>query len=129
MSKLILLWLTLFVWVFFNVWKEVGYPQQEYDFFPYSDQLLTIQTYVWIISLRLILVVMAWIILQSSTDHRMSLWVFFWISVFKFIEFFFNYNDVWVYIWRNVPLTSNILSALIFGLAILYESLYGKRSD
>lgn len=124
MSKLVLLWLTLLVWVFFNVWKEAGYSQNEYALFPYSDQLITIQTYVWIISIRFIFVVMAWIILQSSDEYRFSLWVFFWINVFKLIEFFFNYNGVWVYIWDNVPVTSNILSALIFGISILYESIY-----
>jgi len=75
------------------------------------------------------MVVMAWIILQSSNEYRSALWVFFWISVFKFVEFFFNYNDVWVYLWDNVPVTSNILSALIFGLAILYEFVYRERSN
>jgi len=75
------------------------------------------------------MVVMAWIILQSSNEYISALWVFFWIVVFKFVEFFFNYNDVWVYLWDNVPVTSNILSALIFGLAILYEFIYRERSN
>jgi hypothetical protein len=124
MSKLVLLWLTLLVGIFF---LALPYSEELHDYFPLSDQLLTLQTHTWFICNRLIFVVFAWIILQESSIYRNALWVFFGIQVLKLVDYLVCYNEVWVYVWPNVPFSSNTLSILVFSLFIAYEAIWRKQ--
>lgn len=124
MSKLILLWLTMLVGIFFLAFP---FSPELHDYFPASDQLLTLQTHVWFLCNRLIFVIFAWVILQESSVYRTALWVFFGIQVLKLLDYLCCYNEVWVYVWPNVPFTSNTLSILVFGLVISYYAIWRKQ--
>jgi len=126
MGKLLLLWLTLAVTVFYLVLPRTSVT---HDYFVFSDQLLTLPMHVWFICEKLCVVIFAYVIWKESKDYGAALKVFFWLAVFRLIDYLLCYNDVWVEVWDGVPVTSNILSVLIFGLSIVYESIYGKRSD
>lgn len=124
MGKLILLWLTMLVGIAF---LALPFSTELHDYFPASNQLLTLQTHVWFACNRLIFVIFAWVILQESSVYRTALWVFFGVQVLKFLDYLWCYNEVWVRVWHTVPVTSNNLGILVFSLAIIYEYIWTRK--
>lgn len=61
--------------------------------------------------------VVTWMLYVKEEEFRGVFFVFFSIQVFKFFEYFINYNEVWFYInW--VPVTSTTLGTLALSISI-----------
>lgn len=115
MSKLLLLYLTLIVGLFFLIAPE---PIHTYDFFPFSDMKLYPATYVYFICERLTLVILSGIIWNEATEYKPELKVFFYLMCADVVDFLATYNGIWFNL-GSIPVSMNTVSATIFGLTIL----------
>lgn len=128
MSRLVLLWLTIFIGPLFLI---IAWPDLYVKPFlsPDCNVEITLQSHVWYICNKVTIIIFAWIMLQLSEKYRVAMWTFFGCKVLVLLDYFWCYNEVWVYIWDDVPLTSNLLTILLFSLSIVYEAIYGQRND
>lgn len=124
MSKLLLLYSTLLVGLFFLVAPE---PINTYDFFPLSDMKLYPSTYIYFICERLVLVILAGVIANESTEYRHAIWIFLFLMCADVVDFLLCYNSVWFYI-RNFPVSMNTTKAILFGGVIIHE-LWKQRTS
>lgn len=115
MSKLILLYLTIIIGLFFLIAPE---PVYTYDFFPFSDMKLYPATYVYFICERLVLVILSGIIYNEATEYRPELRVFFFLMCADVVDFLLTYNGIWFDI-KSLPISMNVAASVIFGLTIL----------
>lgn len=115
MSKLILLYLTLIVGLFFLIAPE---PIHTYDFFLFSEMKLYSSTYIYFICERMVLVILSWIIYNESTEYRDALFVFFLLMCADVVDFLLCYNSIWFHIGA-VPISMNVMKCFIFGIVIL----------
>lgn len=122
MSKLLLLYLTLIVGLFFLVAPE---PIRAYDYFPFSDIKLYPSTYIYFICERLVLVVLSGVIANEATEYRRELWIFFYLMCADVVDYLLTYNGVWFHI-HDFPVSMNVLKCVIFGLTII--NLWIKNS-
>lgn len=96
---------------------EIGFPTHP----TYIDRdgsvkevKLSLNQYVWMAGEHLIMIALAWIILDESTDHKFPLKVFLFLQVASFIGFIIAYSDP----LKSYVITFNILKLLIFLAAI-----------
>lgn len=123
MSKLILLFLTIILMMLF---LALPYSAELKDYFPLADMKLALQTHVYFICERIVLIIFAWIIYNESTRFKGALLVFFLLKIAVLIDYLLCYNIVWERIW-GVPVSMSTFSILIFGLAICYQWIWRKE--
>jgi hypothetical protein len=90
------------------------------DWFLFSDIKVTLQTHVYFICERLVLVIMAWIIVNESKEYRGALWIFFALIVMDVVDYIVGYNSVW-FRFHGFPVSMNTVSAVVFAFVILKE--------
>jgi len=115
MSKLLLLYLTLLVGLFFLIAPE---PVHTYDYFPFSDMRLYPATYIYFICERLVLIVLSGIIANEATEYKPELKVFFFLMCADLVDFLLCYNNIWFHV-GSFPMSMNVAKSIIFGLTIL----------
>lgn len=116
MSKLLLLYLTFVVSMVFLLPIETN----TYDWFPFADMKLTIQTYLYFIFERVGLIILAYIIASESKEYRGAIWCFFILIVVDLVDYLMTYNSVWFHL-SGFPVSMNVVKCVGFGLVILYE--------
>lgn len=122
MSKLLLLYSTILVSLVFLLVPVndvmVG--------FLFSDMKVTVEYYVFSIFEKFVLIILAYIIANESTEYRNAIWIFFWLMVADLVDYLLTYSGIWFSI-GELPISMNILRSLIFGVAILQSYLWEKR--
>lgn len=75
----------------------------EYSLFPFSDTVMTKQTYVWFICFYAIQLIVVHTWYQKFPEWRMIFSVWFIFQVLEFIEGLLTYNEakIWVFIGRH----------------------------
>lgn len=119
--KLIILWLTLFVSILFLI---LPYSEDKFDWFPLSDQKLSLAMHVWFVCEKAVMVALAWIILDESMDYKVALLVFLGVQILKLGDYLICYNEVWGYMemgGKEIPVSANTVGATAFTFAIVYE--------
>lgn len=87
-----------------SIWLMFPYdydPNNWIAFFKFSDQKLPWQNYVYHLSDKFILAILAWLILQKQETYRLCFWVFFVTQLVRIVDYLFTYNEVWT--WIKVP--------------------------
>jgi hypothetical protein len=82
------------------------------DFFPFSDQMLTFEMWLYFLFERLIVVTLALVILLDSTEFKNSLTVFLWIEIMDTVFYLLFYDDPFMLVlpWNSVKLGIFIFS-------------------
>lgn len=118
MSRLIFLWISIAIALVFLLFP---YDETKTIGFLWSVQQKPVQTYVYyLVSEHLVLVMLAWYMLQRETKYRLALWTFFGIQVFRMADFVGGYGIVWDR-WKGFPISAISVSLLIFAAAIVTE--------
>lgn len=120
MSKLILLWMVMLLGVVWLLFPYTPDPDSWIKFFPFSEQALPWQNYIFHMCEKFTFLVFAWVIFHEANDYRIALFVFFLIQCIRLIDYFLTYNEVWTYL-GVFPVDTNTVGALFFTFAILYE--------
>ncbi len=116
MSKVILLALTmLFSMVFLAI--PDGYSQ--YDFFVFSDQKLTFQTYLYFLFQDITIAALSYIIAMESKEYFRLTVIYFWIQVAGLIDYVMSYNSVWFTV-GPVPISVNTLGITAFAASCFH---------
>lgn len=118
MAKLLLLYCVFLLSIVFVVLPD--FTTERYDFFLFSDQKLTAQTYIYFLCEHLVMIILSYIIFAESKKHRGALWVFFMLMICDLVDYILGYNEVWVKL-SAFPVSFNTVSVLIFGLVIINE--------
>lgn len=117
MSKLFLLYSIFLAGFYFLIVPLTLEPK---DYFLFSDVQIYLQTHVYFIIEKFILVVLAYVVASEATEYRGALWVFFWLLVADSVDYIFSYGAVWFTIGA-FPVSMNTLKVVIFGGVILKE--------
>jgi hypothetical protein len=82
------------------------------DFFPFSDQMLTFEMWLYFLFERLIVVILALVILLDSTEFKNTLTVFLWIEIMDTVFYLLFYDDPFMLVlpWNSVKLGIFIFS-------------------
>jgi hypothetical protein len=82
------------------------------DFFPFSDQMLTFEMWLYFLFERLIVVILALVILLDSTQFKNTLTVFLWIEIMDTVFYLLFYDDPFMLVlpWNSVKLGIFIFS-------------------
>lgn len=115
MSKLVLLYLTFVVGLVFLILPEQVSTK---DYFPLYDIQMYLSTYVYFILEKSILILLAAMIYNESTEYRGELKIFVFLLIFDLIDYFLTYNTVWFRI-GEFPVSMNIMKCILFGLTII----------
>lgn len=122
MSKLLLLYSTILVSLVFLL-----VPANDVTMgFLFSDMMVTVEYYIFSIFEKFVLIILAYIIANESTEYRNAVWIFFWLMVADLVDYLLTYSDIWFSI-DELPVSMNILKSLIFGVAILHAYIWEKR--
>lgn len=72
-------------------------PESEnrYQLFPFSDYAISWQFYFYYIFWKLFVVLIVWQLWEREIEFRQIYFVFLMIWCFKFVEYFFTYNEDW----------------------------------
>jgi hypothetical protein len=63
------------------------------DFFPYSDELLTLRTWLWFAGTRLSKVIFLHGLYLMATGHFWFFNLIFWLEAIELVDFLLNYNE------------------------------------
>lgn len=117
MSKLLLLYATILVGIIFLIIPDWYTP---IDLFLFSDMKLSGANFIYLVSERSVLVILAYVLWTQEREYVDALSVFFWLMVADLFDFILGYNSVWFSI-DSFPISMNVLKAIIFGFVILRE--------
>ena len=117
MNKLLLLFLTF---IFGLLFLLLPTATEAVDWFLFYDIKLTYQTHVYFICEKLVVIALAWIIAAEETKYKGACKVFFWLVVADLIDYLLSYSSIWFRV-GGVPVSMNVLKAVIFGVVILRE--------
>lgn len=117
MGKVLLLFSTFLLG---SVFLFLPRTLEPYDYFLFSDMKLYFATHLYFIVERIILIILAYIIVNESTEYRSALWVFFWILCADLVDYLLCYNETWIN-FNGIPISMQVLKIVIFGGAILRE--------
>jgi hypothetical protein len=81
-----------------ELWTLFPYDTETYKLFPYSETMMTKQTYIWFLCYYGI-----WLIILHSwyykfVDYRIIFGVWFLFQIAEFVEFYFTYNEALYYL-------------------------------
>lgn len=116
MSKLILLFLVMVLGLVFLIPMETIAVKR----FFFSNVQITLQTYIYFVCEKLVLIILVWIIVAEETKYRWACKVFFWLMVIDLVDFFATYNSIWFRL-AGLPVSMNIVKCTIFGLIVAKE--------
>lgn len=116
MSKLLLLYSTILVSLVFLLVPDNDVTMG----FPLSKMEVSIEYYIYSMFEKFVLIILAYIIANESTEYKQAIWVFFWLMVADAVDYGLSYSAVWFTI-GNFPVSMNILKAVIFGAIIIRE--------
>lgn len=116
MSKLYLLFSTILVSLVFLL-----VPDNEVTVgFPFSSMVVSVEYYIYSMFEKFVLIILAYIIANESTEHNQAIWIFFWLMVADTVDYILTYNGIWLPI-DKFPVSMNIIKATVFGIVILLE--------
>ena len=88
------------------------------DFYPFSEQMVSMDTWFYFLFEHLIALILSVVILIESQTYRTAIKVFVFIQVIDTVDYFLCYGEPW---FDNVPLSWNIVKVALFGISIIYE--------
>src|SRR5688572_11926979 len=104
MSKLFLLYSTILVSLVFLLVPDndiiIG--------FPFSRMEVSVEYYIYSVFEKCVLIILAYIIANESTEYQNSIWVFFWLMVADLIDYQLSYSAVWFSI-GSFPISMNVV--------------------
>jgi len=110
---------TLFLDKLWKLWPDSTVVFKK---FPYSDTLITNQTYVWMIFLNVILLIYIHSWYYKFDEYRVIFGAWFCLQFLQLIEFFLTYNEALAHIEVSGFLIGinvmNIKYAVIFSLTL-----------
>lgn len=93
------------------------------DFFLFSDQKLTFQTWLYFLSEHLTVCLLAWLI---KANVKGAIWpliaCYFWLEIADTVDYLLTYNSVWFHV-ASIPISMNVVKVLIF---VTYAIRYGR---
>lgn len=117
MGKLLLLYLTFLVSFLYIFLPQTVKP---YDYFLFSDMSLHFGTYIYFICEKFILILLAYVVASEAVEYRNAIWIFFGLLCADLFDFLLCYSEVWFYL-DGIPVSMNVVKALVFGVVILRE--------
>lgn len=83
-----------------ELWTLYPSSTLEYKMFPYSETMITKQTYIWFMCYYAIQLIVVHTWYYKFPEYRLIFGVWFILQVMEFIEFLFSYNEalLWFYI-------------------------------
>lgn len=112
MSRPIILFTTLafsVVFLFFNMNGEMG--------FPFSDMVLTVETWFYFLFEHIIVLLLAIVILELEHEFKLSARVFVWIQALDTVDYCLTYGES----WSNYMPSFNIMKVTVFGIVMLFD--------
>jgi hypothetical protein len=84
-----------------ELWKFYPYSDQTFKMFPYSDVMITRQTYFWFFCFYAIqiIVVASWY--YKFEEYRLIFGAWFIFQVLEVSEYYFTYNEPHFWIWLD----------------------------
>ncbi len=116
MKKLLLLYCSLTIGLIYLIVPNTD----PFNWFVFSDMELTLKTHLYFICEKVILIILAYVLLDQENKYRQALWVFFWLMVVDLVDYIASYNSIWFHA-GGFPMSMNILKSIIFGLVIFRE--------
>lgn len=118
MKRLILIWSTLLFSILFIFFKPEGHIG-----FLLSDQVLSIQTWLYFFFEHLVLILLAIVILDLEPKYRFAAIVFLCIQIIDTIDYMLTYGERW-----NKYLPSwNLIKCAVYGGTVIYYAI--TRTD
>lgn len=117
MTRLILILITLIfsiLFLFFNPVAEMG--------FPFSEQILTVETYFYFLFEHLTVLILAIVILSMATEYRYAFKIFVVIQIIDTVDYCLTYGGRWPFF----PISWNIIKVSVFSLIVGYEIIKPK---
>lgn len=115
MIRMFLLWLSLLVSIAY-----LAFPNSGAVDFPFSDQEVTIQTWVWMLGEHVggggMLV--AIYIVMTEPKYRLCAWTFFAICFVDTVDYMLTYSEPW---GSNKVVTFNSMKCIIFVLVMFLD--------
>lgn len=96
-------------------------PKEGQIGFPYSQMILTPETWFYFFFEHVIVLILAVVIYLSSEKYKVALMTFVIISLVDTVDYCLTYGEPW---WSGPP-TWNHIKVFLFGTSIAYER-YGK---
>lgn len=119
MIRLLFLWCSIAIAMVFLLFP---YDETKTVGFLWSTHRIPVQTYVYyLISEHLVIIMLAWYMLEQETKYRIALWTFFGIQVLRLADFVGGYCIVWHRTDDGIPISAITVSLFLFALAILTE--------
>lgn len=112
MSRLILILLTLIfsvLFLFYDTRAEIG--------FPFSDQILTVDTYMYFLFEHLTVLILSVVMLSMATEYRYAFKVFLAIQIIDTVDYCLTYGEPWGFL----PVSWNVIKVLLFSSIVGYE--------
>lgn len=88
--------------------------------FPFSDMVLTTETWFYFLFEHLIVLMLSVVIFMGSEKYKVAIFTFLVISLIDTVDYCLTYGGPW---WNGPP-TWNHIKVFLFGTSILYEK-YG----
>lgn len=114
MSRVIILLTTLALSVVFLFLPDDGIRQ---DYFPFSNQVVRLDTYVYFLFEHLILAMVSLVIWDLEPKYRYSVTTFLVIQIIDTFDYVLFYGEVWT---PYLP-SWNIIKVTVMGLSIMYD--------
>lgn len=112
MTRLILLFTTLAIGVLFNFFSPTGEVG-----FPFSDMVLTIETYFYFLFEHLIVLLLALVIFDLEPRYKIAVGAFVLIQIIDILDYVLFYAEDWS---PYLP-SWNFLKVGIFAIATAYD--------
>lgn len=99
-------------------------PFYFHDFGTYEDGTkigIVFQTYVYMISQHIALLIIFFVLAKEETEYRGALWLFFGLNCADFVDFLASYNTTWFH-YHGFPITMNVTMCVVFLLVIIREA-------
>lgn len=124
MHKLVLLYCVILSGLVFMAVPDQTEP---IDWFPLYDGIkLTAQFYFYYLFEHIGIIILCYIIASEARQYKREVYIFFYLQVLQLLDFIITYNTTWFHV-GTIPISMNIISVAIFGLAILNRHESGLR--
>lgn len=113
MKNLILILITLLFSILFLFYS----PVQKTVEFPFSDQTLTVETYLYFLFEHLTVLILAIVIFSMATQYQYAYKIFVIIQVIDTVDYVLTYGEP----WNFLPVSWNVIKVFIFSSIVAYE--------
>lgn len=90
--------------------------------FPFNETKVTVETYVYFLCEKIIVVLLA-VVIFESIEYKKAAGVFLVITMVDTVDYILFYANPWV---EGSPVSWNVVKVGVFGLSIIYE--YSRRN-